>query len=205
MTGEQLISRPAAALVLVAATLLAFYPVVTFDFVSWDDYETVARNPRLAPPTPASLATFWTRPHMNLYTPVTYTVWAVLANAAPQRPTPPVNSTLNPRLFHALNLALHAAAALVVFAVLLDVFETTPAALGGAMLFALHPVQVEPVAWVSGAKDLLCGLLSIVALWQYLQYVRMRRADAEPSAPAERWRACGFATLALVLALLSKP
>jgi protein O-mannosyl-transferase len=59
----------------------------------------------------------------------------------------------------------------------------------------VHPVQVEPVAWVSGAKDLFCGLFSIAALLEYVRFVTGKRRKSHYA----------VATLFLILALLSKP
>src|SRR5205823_1230010 len=131
---------------------------------TWDDNETLSGNPKLNPPTVASLKSFWTEPQMDLYVPVTYTTWALVANVARE----PVQrgagggtggggavrgSQLDPHAFHALNLGLHVIAAVAVLLILRDLFRSPAAALIGALLFALHPVQVEPVAWVSGTKD----------------------------------------------------
>jgi len=62
--------------VIIVVTAAAFARVAGFDFTSWDDHDTVARNPLLNPPSLRSLRAFWTRPHGHLYIPVTYTVWA---------------------------------------------------------------------------------------------------------------------------------
>ncbi len=59
------------------------------------------------------------------------------------------------------------------------------------MLFALHPVQVESVAWVDGMRDVLSGLLSFVALWQYLAYARATSTAAMGSGEKERKAASG--------------
>ncbi|MEA2709104.1 MAG: protein O-mannosyl-transferase, partial [Phycisphaerales bacterium] len=72
------------------------------------------------------------------------------------------------------------------------------AALIGALLFALHPVQVESVAWVSGTKDVLFGMLSLLAIYEYLQFTQ--------HPPGNRARVhYAVATLAFVLAMLAKP
>mgnify|MGYP000048469507 CR=1 FL=1 len=74
-------------------------------------------------------------------------------------------------------------------------------ALAGTLLFALHPVQVEPVAWASGMKDLLWGLFAMIALWQYIQF-----AAPDAGVPASRRKLhYGLALLAFLLAVLSKP
>jgi tetratricopeptide (TPR) repeat protein len=78
------------------------------------------------------------------------------------------------------------------------------AACGGALLFAIHPIQVEPVAWVTGFKDVLFGLLSLVAVWHYLRFVgaKMPTGTGRPSRARLHY---GLATGAFVLALLAKP
>ncbi|HKQ59543.1 MAG TPA: hypothetical protein VJY35_16895, partial [Candidatus Eisenbacteria bacterium] len=62
-----------------------------------------------------------------------------------------------PMLFHAVNLALHAGAAALVGALLAQAGLPRIAALLGALWFAAMPAHVEPVAWISGRIDLLCG------------------------------------------------
>lgn len=190
-------------LLIVIATFAALSPVLAADFTNWDDPHTIAANPLLNPPTLASLATFWNpaKPQASLYVPVTYTLWSALAAVA-YVPTPDPNGVhLNPLVFHAANLALHASAALVAYALLKRLTRNPPAATAGALLFALHPVQVESVAWASGTKDVLWGLLALVALWQYLRF-----ADhaGETSAPRRRLHYAA-ATAAFVLAMLAKP
>ncbi|HOO78659.1 MAG TPA: tetratricopeptide repeat protein [bacterium] len=81
------------------------------------------------------------------------------------------------------------------------------AAAVGAALYAVHPLQVEPVAWVSSMKDLLCGFFSLLALRSYLLYAE-RAATAERTASRDRRGLIRYgllATGAFALALLSKP
>ena len=68
----------------------------------------------------------------------------------------------------------------------------------GALLFALHSVQVESVAWASGAKDVLAGALSCLALLLYVKH-------AQANVPRLLTRPFLFATAAYALALLAKP
>lgn len=190
-----------AALLLIGITLAVFWPVHGHKFVLWDDQINVYENPFLAPTTPSNISHLWKKPYENLYIPLTYTLWAGVAYLT-QRPTmEKTKAQFNPSPFHATNLILHILCVLVVFAIL-KIFVTNDwAACCGAMFFALHPLQVEPVAWVTGMKDVLCGLLSLVALWQYLRYVHCRATGTGPRPRANLI----FATVAFVLALLAKP
>jgi tetratricopeptide (TPR) repeat protein len=204
--------RLLAAVLIVLATLAVMGPVLGHEFVNWDDDRNLFRNPRLNPPSAASLRHYWTQSHMGLYVPVTFTAWTALAAGATNPAHPPAPAAqLNPVPFHAFGLALHLANALLVFALLTSHFpheEPAPAtaiaaAATGALLFALHPVQVEAVAWASGAKDLLGVTFSLLSLWHYLRFAR---ADSRRRRRRRR-RALHYtlALLLLVLAMLSKP
>jgi len=109
---------------------------------------------------------------------------------------------------------------LVVFTILRLLVRSDWAAGVGTMLFALHPVQVESVVWVDGMRDVLSGLFSFVALWQYLAYARTTSTGAAGNGEKESGLPAGkggvfrldrktlhyaTATLAFVLALLAKP
>ncbi|MDB5319537.1 MAG: hypothetical protein JWN40_1168 [Phycisphaerales bacterium] len=176
------------------ACLITFAPILSNGFVSWDDYETISRNPRLNPPSTEALVYYWRHPHMHLYAPLTYTVWMTLAAVAHAG----VNTgPISAGLFHAASLILHILASLVVFALLCRLVMNPTAALYGALLFALHPVQVETVAWASGLKDVLCGLLIWTAVWQYLRFASA--VSPRPRLPYV------LATAAFVLGMLAKP
>ena len=159
---------PLLRLLIAIITLATYARLLSCDFTQWDDPQTVWQNPRLHPPTLKTIQYYWTTAGsdapMGLYIPVTYTFWTILAKIAGIRPA----------IFHAANIALHILAALAMFELLRVLVRHDLAAFAGALLFALHPVQVESVAWVSITKDLLCGLLSLLALWQYTLYAEQR-------------------------------
>src|SRR5205807_10621767 len=135
---------------MVLVPLAVFWPVMDADFTSWDDDQMVYANPRFNPPTFSNLAFHWTHPAWNLYMPLTTTAWGVLARCA-RVSTPDLHgSTLNPAVFHLANLLLHIATACVLYSILRVLFESEWAAFAGALLFAIHPTQVETVAWIGG-------------------------------------------------------
>jgi Flp pilus assembly protein TadD len=184
-------------ILLAIVTVLAYWPICTAEFTSWDDFEAIAKNPTMLPPTLHSLKVWWTQPTADLWIPITYTTWGAIAAIA-QVPGDS-GPTLTPSIFHAANLLLHVLAVLVVFELLEFLIRKRWPAAAGAALFALHPVQVEPVAWAAGMKDVLYGLLALVAIWQYLLGV-----DAKGHGRKGRWH-FAVATAVFALALLSKP
>ena len=79
---------------------------------------------------------------------------------------------VSPWGFHLTNVLLHAATTVLLFLVLWRMTgDLWPSALVAAV-FAVHPLQVESVAWVAERKGLLAGLFFVLALGAYLQYVR---------------------------------
>lgn len=188
---------PLAALLLVGVTVAAMHRVTSHPFSWWDDQVTIHQNPMYNPPSGEKIRSVWTAPQAGLYVPLTYTYWGALAHAAEMKDADAYGIHLDARVYHTASLILHLATALVVFSILNLLCRSVLAALAGALLFALHPVQVETVAWASGAKDLLCGLLGLCAVYMYLLHAR--------SNARRRWVYFAGSALMLLLAMLAKP
>lgn len=187
-----------AVLVIVIATLLAFGRLFTSDWTTWDDESFIARNPAFINASLSTLGRFWVETFYTLYIPLTATIWMVVSMLARSDVPDARGLLLNPYLFHAINVLVHAAAGIAVFALLRKQFARTWPALAGALVFVLHPVQVESVGWISGLKDLLAGALSIGTLATYLAAT----AAADPK-PRRRFYLAAVAMF--LLALLAKP
>ncbi len=189
----------AAAVAVVVAAVFA--RLVGCSFTDWDDQGTIWANPRLNPPSWAAVRYYWTTVGEatpgQLFTPVTYTVWSALAAVA-GRPPDADRVALSPAVFHAANVALHAVTAGLVYLLLARLSGRRWGAVAGALVFGLHPVQVEPVGWASGTKDVLCGLFSVAAL---LAYVAATGAGTRRAARGRY----AVATACFALAMLSKP
>jgi hypothetical protein len=189
------------ATLVAAITAIVFARLVGCGFTAWDDPGTIATNRLLNPPSWAAVRFYWTTIGPDtpgqLFTPVTYTVWSAVAAVA-GGPPDAFGVRLRPGFFHGTNVLLHAATAALVFQLLWRLLGRRWPALAGALLFALHPVQVEPVGWASGTKDVLCGMFSVAALLAYVGAVRSERRGAA------RWRYL-LATSLFLLAMLSKP
>jgi hypothetical protein len=100
---------------------------------------------------------------------------------------------MDPRVFHASNVAYHGATVLAVASVLAAIGASVPAAAAGALVFAVHPVQVDSVAYAAGRRDVLCGLFYALGVLAFLRYRR-----------SGRLRDVALAAGAYVLAILAK-
>lgn len=192
------------AVVLVLVTFGLFARVLKQSFVDWDDPLHVVENPLLNPISAGHLAQFWKHSYCGLYIPVAYMAFAALAYFA--RATPPIVDSTNwvlpfdPRIFHAASLLLHALNALLVYWLLLRIVRRPWPAFAGALIFAIHPIQVEAVAWISELRGLLSACFALLCIHFYLAH----RQRGGPS-PALWSPAYGAATVCFALAALSKP
>ena len=97
----------------------------------------------------------------------------------------------NPVPYHAVSILLHASSAFLFFRILRTL--ALPGAIAGALIFALHPVHVESVAWTSELKNTLSGVFFLGAALTYLRFESTRVT-----------RTLGLSLLLFVLAILSK-
>jgi Tfp pilus assembly protein PilF len=155
--GSRILSAPRAA-ILGAALLAAavFAPTVGFDFTNWDDTDYVVANPVLLSGKLLRLLNPATTT-ADAWTPLTIASYAIERSIG----------GLEPALYHATNVGLHALCTAAVAALLLGAGLSPWGAFVGAGLFAVHPLQVESVAWVAGRKSLLSTLFLLLALFEF--------------------------------------
>lgn len=147
------------ALLLVAAAVTAHAPALTAGF-TWDDHLLLLENPLLR--DGAGLHAIWFSSAATDYYPVTWSLLWLLHH--------PLGA--NPAGYHLVNLLLHAAGAVLLWRVLRQL-QVRWAWLG-ALLFAVHPVTVASVAWVSQLKNTLSLVLYLGAGWSFLHFDRTR-------------------------------
>lgn len=166
------------ALILVSATVMAYRPAWNGKPI-WDDDAHLTR-PDLR--SLHGLVSIWSQPGVvRQYYPLTHTIFWV-------------EGKLSGRtwfLYHLVNIGLHASSALLLWRILLRL--KIPGAWFAAGVFALHPIQVESVAWISELKNTLSGFLFFLSAWFYLRFDDDRRREFY-------WLAFGL----FVLGLLSK-
>jgi hypothetical protein len=189
-----------AALLLVGLVLGTFGQTVRWGWVNLDDDINVTANPHMNPVTLAGIGRLWAVPYQNLYVPLAYTLFACEAQASRLLCGGEASLPPDARLFHAVSVALHAVNVLLVWRLLhrltpVDVWPAT----AGAALFAIHPLQVESVSWMSEQRGLLSATCSLAAMVLHLGGGQMQPWTG-------RWWARHVAAIGLFgLALLAKP
>jgi tetratricopeptide (TPR) repeat protein len=172
-------------LLLVVATLALYNPVSRNGFVNFDDDRYVVDNPQIRSGLSWSAVSWaFTSLEQANWHPLTW-----LSHALDYQ-----LFHLNPAGHHYTNLLLHAANALLLFLILQWFTGYTARSLMVAALFAVHPLNVESVAWVAERKNVLCMFFFLLAVAAYGWYVR------KPGIARYLLVALAFA-----LALMSKP
>src|SRR5438045_1824624 len=174
--------RPAAqATVIVVAVALVYLPALHAGFV-WDDEQLITGNPLLR--NFAGLAEIWSGGRTADYFPITNTVFWVEHHLFGDNATG----------YHALNILLQAANALLLWRVLQRL--QIPGAFLAALIFAVHPIHAESVAWISELKHVLSMFFFLVAALFFF--------DIEDQRVLSHWLAYTAPFAAFLLALLSK-
>jgi Flp pilus assembly protein TadD len=169
-------------LLLVVAVLFAYQPAWHAGFI-WDDNIYVTNNQLLT--APDGLKRIWfSLDSPSQYFPLTYTMFRF------ER----MLWGLNPAGYHWVNILLHAVNALLVWRLLKRL--VVPGAWLAAAIFALHPVQVESVAWITEQKNVLSLFFFLLALLAWIEFIEDR--------PKPWWRFYFLSLFFFALALFSK-
>jgi len=186
------------AVVLAVATFAVYFPTLNHGFVDYDDGNYVTGNSQVQ----AGL----TREGVK---------WAFRSGEASNwHPLAWLSHMLDVTVFgqpagghHFTSLALHCLNAALVFMLLRRPTDKPSLSLVVAGLFALHPLHVESVAWVSERKDVLSACFGLLSLWAYASWVRRAKCQVSGAQvhapPARRFYWLSLALFAL--GLMSKP
>lgn len=149
--------------VVLVGTAALYAPVATFPFVNWDDPIHVYRNRSIVEPESVDWIQRWMPRELGYPMPMTMLSYRI--DRALYGPYGFVEMTPDQgRGYHVTNLVLFMGLLVVVYRLCVDWTRHRFAAAISTLLFALHPLSVEPVAWISGRKDLLCALFSTSAM-----------------------------------------
>ncbi len=172
-------------LVIFCAAFALYAKTLSFEFIpSWDDSEYVINNLYIRAFTADNLTAIFAGSFFLNYTPLQllsymadYQAWG-----------------LDPAGYHLTNVILHAINACLAYALIGRVVPSRKVAFVSAMLFAVHPVNVENTAWISERKSLISALFSMLAVMSYIGYAKGRGKGAYAAA-----------AFFFILAIISKP
>src|SRR5208282_2295026 len=171
-------------LLLAVSVFVAYQPILRGGFI-WDDDSYVTNNRTLHDFDGLKHIWFDTTSTPQYYPLVYTTFWLEYHTWK-----------LNPVGYHVVNVLLHALGSILLWRVLKRL--ELPGAWLAAAIFALHPVNVESVAWITERKNVLSAVFFFAAAWAYLRFV------GESESRKSRWCWWFVALLLFVCALLSK-
>jgi protein O-mannosyl-transferase len=166
------------------ATFIVFLPSLNNDFTNWDDGSYVVVNPDIQGFTFHNLARIFSSGYVNNYQPLTMLTYMAEYSFF----------KLNPVVYHSTNLVLHIINGVLVFVLIYALSGSHVTGLLVGLLFAVHPMRVESVAWISERKDVLSAFFYFISLLFYLRYINKNKRKYY-------W----LCALSLLFSLLSKP
>ena len=172
-------------LVAMVAAALALAPSLLAGFTNWDDPLYLTENPHVRNLSWHSAGVLLTQPLGANYNPLPLLTFAIEHALF----------GLEPAVYHGVNLALHLVAVALVFLLTRRLGLTAAGALVASLLFGLHPMRVESVAWITERKDVLYAVFFLAALVRHVDFVQGR---------VGRRRALALLLPLFVLSLLSK-
>lgn len=182
-----------AGIALILVTLGVYLPVLHCGYI-WDDDYYVTNNPTLS--DGHGLVRIWTEPGaVPQYYPLVHTVFWVQHQLVGN----------SPMSYHIVNVLCHILVSLLWWRLLRRL--SIPGAWLAAMVFAIHPIQVESVAWVTELKNVLSGVFYLLAAIAYLRFAGVDKNEDETSTlqPRSRqWLWYALTLLSFTCGLLSK-
>ncbi|MBU0487675.1 MAG: tetratricopeptide repeat protein [Bacteroidetes bacterium] len=170
--------------IIVLITGLVYSNAVQNGFVNYDDHVYVVENQFIKDVNADNVKVWFTNQFNGHYHPLTVASWALQYQAF----------GMNPKAFHVFSLLLHLINVVLVFLLIQKLFNKTAISFIVTFGFALHPMNVESIAWVSGQGGLLYSMFFLITLLLYLQYIT--------SQSKLKWYLIAFGVF--VLACLSK-
>ena len=147
-------------------TAIVYWPSLKNDFVAGDDYIIIVNNPDIR--SFENVPKFFSQPYHEMYCPVkmiSHTIDYQFSHDAQTLQPTPAGFHFFSLLYHLINIAL-------LFYLLYLLFPNIWAAAAGALLFAIHPMNVEAVAWITGRGDLLYAGFFFGGLIAYVHYIK---------------------------------
>jgi len=149
---------------IVIIVLISFYPSLKNIFLDWDDKALVVENKIIKSFSLKNIKEMFTCFYFALYHPFVHLSYAIEYHFF----------GLNPFYYHFTNLILHIINTLLVFWMIYLLSEKVLVSFIVSILFGIHPLHVEPVAWISGRKDVLYSLFFLSGIISYIYYQKKK-------------------------------
>jgi Tfp pilus assembly protein PilF len=176
------------ALVLFAIAFLLYANTIGNDFV-WDDLELITQNPTMGKLSAQQLASMFTS-----------NFWSGYKAAGYYRPAVAISYHVqyrlfrgNPAGFHFVNTVWNALTVVLIFLFVYLLFRNAILGVVTALVFAVHPLHTENVAWISGRTDVMAAMFAVASLVSYVLF-RQRKS----------WPWLGAALVAFMASLMAK-
>jgi tetratricopeptide (TPR) repeat protein len=151
------------AVVLTVVTVMAYYISLDNGFMVFDDDKAIRYNNLIKNPTFRGL---FMANNLGMYAPITWCGYALVYALAGESAS----------AFHTFSLLLHIGCVLSVFTLMRMLLSRAEVAFFVALLFALHPMQVEATSWIAGQSALTFSLFYLLSLMAYVQWQNSQRA-----------------------------
>ncbi|HXJ80523.1 MAG TPA: tetratricopeptide repeat protein [Candidatus Methylomirabilis sp.] len=194
IVGPRVLATWAAPLLVALITVVVFLPTLRNQFLDWDDPINFLNNPSYRGLGWSNLRWMLTTTHMGHWIPLTWVTFGVDY----------LLWGMNPFGYHLTNLLLHAAGAVVFYFVALRLLRAGMARQGevalrvgagaAALFFAIHPLRVESVAWITERRDVLSGFWFLLTILTYLESVALTGARQR------WWQTCSVGCYAMAVA-----
>ena len=138
------------------------HSVIGNEYVNWDDYNHILDNPVLQTLTLANIGAMFSMYDPDLYVPLTFLSFQFDRLLG--------GGEFLPQVTHGMNLLLHLLSSLLVVGITTRLSRNRWVGIVTGLLFAVHPLHTEAVAWASARKDVLSVALMLASLWGYLVY-----------------------------------
>lgn len=172
--------------IILIITFAAFFPSLQAGFTNWDDDAHVVGNPDIRQLDAEHMERIFSSRIARTYIPLTLLSYSLEYHFF----------KLNPFIYHLNNLLLHLCVVILVFLVAKRFGLNQVASAWAALIFGIHPMHVESVAWVSERKDVLCAVFYLLALLSYWKYLDQRKL---------KWWWWAFSVILGFLSMLAKP
>lgn len=171
-------------LLLLLISILVYSNVFKLGFVNWDDGKYVYENSDIQQLDIKSTAKFFATPVVGMYQPIPMISYAIEYHFFQN----------NPVVYHFTNLLFHLLNILLLFSLIRKLTKNVFVAFFTALIFAVHPLHVESVAWISERKDVMFAFFYFLSLLFYLKFLNK----------SNNFRYLWFSLLFFVFSLLSK-